>query len=554
MTGRTHTGRFLKISGVTLCIVTLVLGIFLRLVPRSEQNDVTFVLGLLTIPMMLGGALLLWRGRQHAAQATASEILSGEGPQVLYLRPFRADASTAGYVFKSLLTAQLLSGLVTEEEQLRDALQGFGNLVAIGRPGESLPTPGAARIYASDEEWKSVVTKHMQSARLVVIRAGTGQGLLWELRETVRTVDPHKLLILFLRMKPKDYEAFREQAGISLGLILPATKEVKRILSGVSGFMAFSADWRPVFLRLRVPIFRRSPYKPLVRSFQYTLKPVFGEAGVAWQAPPVSLLTIFAMSLLGLIVAGFMVAAGFAIWDSRSSRSTASYEAPTVTEPVVGTAPEAGAPMTTTAAKSPVEEAEDRLQERMLATPSLHAEMEGIMNSPELRGLAPEEAAARAEVMANEISRKHARAGLRRLPDEALLTKLELDRKLLSIDDSASCAAFARGNITYTQLSAMLEHLEAADIDQWFEVSFQALQADVEGLPGRSADEVWIGRSLNSILQAMPEKDAVRVQRISAHTDRVSDKELCWCERTIRNQIAGLDRRDQILWALSMAQ
>ena len=45
-------------------------------------------------------------------------------------------------------------------------------VVAIGKPGEDLPTPGAARIYVSDEEWKEEVKRRMRAARLVVIRAG----------------------------------------------------------------------------------------------------------------------------------------------------------------------------------------------------------------------------------------------------------------------------------------------------------------------------------------------------------------------------------------------
>src|SRR5207247_1203586 len=40
-------------------------------------------------------------------------------------------------------------------EPLAEVLRPFGDLVAIGRAGEQLPTPGAARIYASDAKWKS---------------------------------------------------------------------------------------------------------------------------------------------------------------------------------------------------------------------------------------------------------------------------------------------------------------------------------------------------------------------------------------------------------------
>lgn len=100
------------------------------------------------------------------------------------------------------------SGWLTDEEQLGEVLRPFGDLVAIGKPGETLPTPGAARLYASDAEWKKVVIDQMQTARLVVIRAGTSEGLLWELKQAVQVMNPEKLLILILKMRKKHYEAF----------------------------------------------------------------------------------------------------------------------------------------------------------------------------------------------------------------------------------------------------------------------------------------------------------------------------------------------------------
>ena len=110
----------------------------------------------------------------------AESVITDAKPHLLYLRPFRSDYTTT----KGVLRARLET---TEEEQLADVLRPFGELVAIGRPGESLPTPGAARIYTSDEEWRDVVKRQMQATRLVVIRAAVGENVLWELTQAVRT-------------------------------------------------------------------------------------------------------------------------------------------------------------------------------------------------------------------------------------------------------------------------------------------------------------------------------------------------------------------------------
>lgn len=73
----------------------------------------------------------------------------------------------------------------------------------------------------SDEEWKEEVKRRMGAARLVVIRAGVGENLLWEAKHAFETLNPQKVLILVLNMKAKDYESFRTKVNPLLGVSLP---------------------------------------------------------------------------------------------------------------------------------------------------------------------------------------------------------------------------------------------------------------------------------------------------------------------------------------------
>ena len=235
-------------------------------------------------PISIGlGAFLFWRGRQYAAQASAVSIITDAKPHLLYLRPFQSDWTTTKNIFRNR------SDWITEEEQLADVLRPFGELVAIGRPGEGLPTPGAARIYASDEEWKDVVKRQMQSTRLVVIMAAVGENVLWELTQATKVVDPQKLLILVLKMKADDYESFRTKANPILGVSLPARAPSWRF-GRVSGFISFAADWKPNFLALKGPYFRGGSFKSLAK---YALRPVFESFGLEWQPPPIRVSQIF---------------------------------------------------------------------------------------------------------------------------------------------------------------------------------------------------------------------------------------------------------------------
>jgi hypothetical protein len=299
MKNRVEPGTVQSRSGITLIVGGfLVAGIFGYL--DAHEIDIPLATRFISVLMILGGAFLCWRGRQYRAKATAQSIIGDSKPDVLYLRAFDTDSSVLRYVGWSFLLPRLIAGVITEEEQLRDVLRPFGDLVAIGRPGEKLPTPGAARLYVSDAEWQSVVSDQMRSAALVIIRAGHSTGLLWELKQAFESLDPTKLLILVLNMKTKDYAAFREEMSKMLGVVFPVFDGFTGF-SRVSGFVRFSSDWTPNMLRLYAPYLRRTIYKPYQPLFQCALKPVFRDFGLEWQMPPVSILAV----VVKLLFAGF---------------------------------------------------------------------------------------------------------------------------------------------------------------------------------------------------------------------------------------------------------
>lgn len=299
MKNRVEPGTFQIRSGITLIVGGFLVSVIVGYLDAREI-DVPFATGLISLVMIVGGAFLCWRGRQYRAKATAQSIIEDSKPDVLYLRAFDTDSSVLRFVGWSFLLPRLIAGVVTEEEQLRDVLRPFGDLVAIGRPGEKLPTPGAARLYVSDAQWQSVVSDQMRSAALVIIRAGHSTGLLWELKQAFESLDPTKLLILVLNMKKKDYAAFREEMSKMLGVIFPEFDGFTEF-GRVSGFVRFSSGWRPNMLRLYAPFLRRTIYKPYQPLFQCALKPVFRDFDLEWQMPPVSILTVVAK----LVYAGF---------------------------------------------------------------------------------------------------------------------------------------------------------------------------------------------------------------------------------------------------------
>jgi hypothetical protein len=279
------SGSALKLVGGTLIVAG---GLLYAALGDVEENPAA----LAVVPILFVGFLLYYRGhfrgRQHAAKARAASrttpIHDYSKPEVLYLRSFQADISTTRKI--------VFAGLTTDEEQLAEVLRPFGDLIAIGRPGEPLPVPGADRMYATDSEWKDLVIQHMRAATLVIIRAGTGAGLLWEFEQAVSTLRPERVVVFVFNVSKAEYDAFARQARERLGVALPLVEsnslartiiDVKENpLNVTPGFIRFSDDWSAQFLPLPRTVVRLG-YNDYKKSFSLALRPVFERNGVAWQ-------------------------------------------------------------------------------------------------------------------------------------------------------------------------------------------------------------------------------------------------------------------------------
>ena len=246
-----------------------------------EENPTAF----LGAGLMIFGLLLHFRARQLSARqhTTATLRLASPGNFVLYLRAFETDSSSPASV--------LLSGLTTDEEQLATVLRPFGELRAIGRPGERLPLPGAKRTYASDDQWRSEVHQGLRTAQLVVVRVGKGSGLYWEVEQAFSNVRPDRLILLVLRTPADDYRELSALIYSKLGIQLPVVPrrslfnymlDIRGGLSASqSGLVLFDMTWSTSFSSLPQSLVRFG-YNDDLRALSVALKPVFDKHGVSW--------------------------------------------------------------------------------------------------------------------------------------------------------------------------------------------------------------------------------------------------------------------------------
>jgi len=217
------------------------------------------------------GIGLFYVARRLGARSALKVLLADPRAPVLYLRSFNVDA------VETISTLQQESALSVQESRLADYLNWMGPVVAIGRPGDRLAHLGAARLYVSDDSWQEVARRLMAAARLVVIRAGVGAGLKWELVCAREDLPPDKVVVWIHKdFRGAAYTAFRELARDALKIDLP--EELGE------GFLRFDSNWQPTGV---IPLTDSTVLQgPQPAGPPASLRELFAELGIQETSPP----------------------------------------------------------------------------------------------------------------------------------------------------------------------------------------------------------------------------------------------------------------------------
>jgi len=178
-----------------------------------------------------------WKFGRNASRA----VQLARQPPILFLRSFSFDSLSSRSLKGSL-------GLLTPESTLViQASRLSGPVIAIGRPGETMPPPGALRIYVTHEQWEVKVRAIIPLCQLVIWVTGYTEGLQWELRELVNTVSPRRLVVWLhldvgnatLEQREREWTKFVAAYSWIFPKPLPAKL-------GKTYYLAFDNDWSPI--------------------------------------------------------------------------------------------------------------------------------------------------------------------------------------------------------------------------------------------------------------------------------------------------------------------
>lgn len=202
---------------ITIGIVLLLTGpIIVRGLNSQLGTIASYLIGLLffkilPIVVMIRATHLIKKARQLRPQNVNDILKKDKRKPILYLRSFQNDGTyrkRKWWYWLLLWFSPWMSFLPrsTHEEELTTKLAKYGQVIAIGDPEEELPKLGALRLYVSHDTWKQTVLTLMQQSQLVILRIGLTEGILWELKNSIKELDSNQFVIWLVQgeNEPKD--------------------------------------------------------------------------------------------------------------------------------------------------------------------------------------------------------------------------------------------------------------------------------------------------------------------------------------------------------------
>ncbi|UKE52439.1 hypothetical protein KCU57_09375 [Xanthomonas translucens] len=178
-----------------------------------------------------------------------------------------------------------------------------------------------------------------------------------------------------------------------------------------------------------------------------------------------------------------------------------------------------------------------------------------LVNDPRYVALLKQGDKAQAQRAGFELAQK----GISRLDHATLEQRLEILAAVSEKVDVPKCALLARGgnpNDARAMSATMLQGLETlppAQIDQWFEISLKATDAQLSNTPPQTVAPADVQAAMTSLINALPSDQQQRLVKVLPQMAQASDADACWAARTLYTQALAAKEpvRGQLAWVLA---
>ncbi|MGH8671556.1 MAG: hypothetical protein ACREUA_05900 [Burkholderiales bacterium] len=152
-----------------------------------------------------------------------------------------------------------------------------------------------------------------------------------------------------------------------------------------------------------------------------------------------------------------------------------------------------------------------------------------------------------------------AKQGMDRLDDASLDTRLRIVGDVIRTLDARTCSVMVRGNPQNPQevqqgFFHALEQLGSATADEWLELSFNAMQAELNNVPLPATEDEKTRNAFAQLLAGMEPDASGKLDRILSNSDDFSDTENCWAGRTLYSEARKMQRDQRLIIARALAR
>jgi hypothetical protein len=265
--------------------------------------------GIITIRIYF---LKLRRLAKRNRMNSLKELSKATRDPILYLRSFSLEEAEDPQ----------RGGRKTFEEDLVAVLRDIGPVVAVGLPGEDLSLLGAIRFYLYEYNWQIVIEELMTISQLIIIHAGTSQGLLWEIETALEKIDCSKIFISFSYWQSFKYDVDRAEAYERFKKHAEAVFAGKNVRLpeqiGNAEFLAFNSEGVPVLIETNKD--KKLLYNLSASTeMRETLRPFLQERGLTlnWRKTIVQLIPVIWLFISNII--SIILIFGVVEFDTKKS-------------------------------------------------------------------------------------------------------------------------------------------------------------------------------------------------------------------------------------------
>lgn len=145
-------------------------------------------------------------------------------------------------------------------------------------------------------------------------------------------------------------------------------------------------------------------------------------------------------------------------------------------------------------------------------------------------------------------------SGLKRLDNDSLEKRMRISAKMLDIADIETCAMMYRGGSPQSkqnqnQVYAVIGLLDSETINEYFDLSFNAINAELKQYPKPVLHEQEILKATDSLLKHLTEQDSKRLKIILGDLNNQSSQNVCWAGRTVYSVALRMDTNNKQILA-----